>query len=190
MQILHIHPRRRSWPAGERYGVGMSATRSLSRARLMLCVVVAGLFLSGVTIWPMEWELSTLVALVWGDAAPTSPDSIHAFLLDVLASWRRAEAEAPFLLYGFYWLAFAHIMLAVLFAMVIKDPIRNVMVVRFGLLCCVCVPVLAGVFIPIRGLPPLWFLVDSAFAPACALPLWICLRDLQARSDASSPGSS
>ncbi len=144
----------------------------------MLAIVVLGLVLSGATIWPMEWELSTLIALLWGDA-PATQGSVHAFLVRVLDSWRTVEQDSPFLLYGFDWLAFAHIMLAVLFAMTMRDPVRNIMVLRFGLVCCACVLVLAAVFIPLRGIPYAWMLVDMAFAPACALPLWLGLRDLQ-----------
>ena len=40
-------------------------------------------------------------------------------------------------------------------------------------------PILAGVCVPLRGLPWQWFLVDSAFAPAAALPLWIALGDIK-----------
>ena len=89
------------------------------------------------------------------------------------------EAEYPFLLYGYDWLAFAHIVLSILFIGAIRDPVKNVWVVQFGLICCVLVPFLAAVFIPIRGLPSCWFLIDFAFAPAAALPLWIALRDIR-----------
>ena len=41
------------------------------------------------------------------------------------------------------------------------------------------VPVLAGICIPIRGLPLCWFWLDFAFAPAAALPLWLALRDIR-----------
>jgi hypothetical protein len=144
----------------------------------MIGLVALGLLLSGVTIWPMEWELSTAIRLLWG-SAPASDGTVHAFLLRVLDAWRTTARDTPFLLYGFDWLAYAHLMLAVLFAMVLKDPVRNVLVLRFGLVCCACVPILAGACIPLRGIPLPWFLLDASFAPACALPLWIALRDVR-----------
>lgn len=70
--------------------------------------------------------------------------------------------------------------------MALKDPARNVLVVRFGLICCACVPVLAAVFIPLRGIPAVWLLIDAAFAPACALPLWLCLRALRRLEDSGA----
>ena len=82
-------------------------------------------------------------------------------------------------MYGYDWLAFAHIVLAILFAGAIRDPVRNIWIIQCGLIMCALVPVLAVVCIPLRGLPLCWILIDSAFAPAAALPLWIALRDVK-----------
>jgi len=43
---------------------------------------------------------------------------------------------------------------------------------------CVRCHRLAGICIPLRGMPLTWFWIDFAFAPAAALPLWIALRDI------------
>lgn len=149
----------------------------IKRARIMLGIVVFGLFVAGVTIWPALWELKTAVRLLWGDAEATGV--VHEFVLRVIAALEVVEAEYPFLMYGYDWLAFAHIMLAVLFAGAMRDPVRNIWIVQCGLIMCVLVPILAAVFIPIRGLPACWFWIDFAFAPSAALPLWIALRNIR-----------
>lgn len=149
-----------------------------TRAKLMLAIVSFGLFMSGVTIWPGIWELRLLVDLVWGAGEPSG--ALHRFLVETIAALQMLVQDYPFLLYGYDWLAFAHIVLAILFAGAIRDPVRNVWVIQFGLICCVLVPVLAGVFVPIRGLPPIWFLVDFAFAPGAAIPLLIAWHDVAA----------
>jgi hypothetical protein len=143
----------------------------------MLTIVALGLFLAGVTIWPAVWELRTLVALVWGDAAAAG--TMHRFLLDAIKALEATQKNYPFLLYAGDWLAFAHIVLAILFAGAVRDPVRNVWIVQCGLIMCALVPVLAAVCIPLRGLPWQWFCVDSAFAPVAAAPLWIALRDIR-----------
>ncbi len=148
----------------------------LKRAKWMIGLVAAGLFLSGVTLWPVVWELETIVDLVWGDAGASGP--VHALMLDTIEAIRYTESRYPFLLYGYDWLAFAHIMLAILFFGAIRDPVRNVWVVQFGLIACAAVPVLAGVCIPLRHMPFAWFWVDVAFAPLAAIPLAIALRDI------------
>jgi hypothetical protein len=151
-------------------------TEKVGRARLMLAIVAFGLFMSGVTIWPGIWELKLVVDLVWGTAEPTG--MVHRFIVETIAALEMLVANYPFLLYGYDWLAFAHIVLAILFAGAIRDPVRNIWVIQFGVICCVLVPVLAGVFVPIRGLPAAWFWIDFAFAPGAAIPLLVAWRDV------------
>jgi hypothetical protein len=143
----------------------------------MLAIVAFGLLVSGVTIWPAAWELRTGIRLVWGGGEPAGV--LHAFVAQALDAYERVRIEQPFLLYGYDWLAFAHIVLAILFAGAARDPVRNIWVIQCGLVMCALVPVLAGVCIPLRGIPAEWFWIDFAFAPAAALPLWIALRDVR-----------
>lgn len=157
----------------------------LRRAKWMLAIVAFGLFVSGVTVWPAVPELKLAVSLVWGDAEPAG--GIHAFVLQAIEGLESMAADHPFMLYAHDWLAFAHIMLAILFAGAIKDPVRNIWIVQCGLIMCALVPVLAGICIPLRGIPFIWFWVDFAFAPGAALPLWIALRDIRKYEAASRP---
>ena len=143
----------------------------------MLGIVVFGLVVSGVTVWPAIPELKMTVRIVWGNGEPTGV--LHSFILQAIEGMESVEANYPFMLYAHDWLAFAHIVLAILFAGAIRDPVRNVWIVQCGLIMCVLVPVLAGICIPIRGLPLVWFWIDFSFAPAAAVPLWIALRDIR-----------
>ena len=150
---------------------------SLTRARWMLGIVVFGLLVSGITIWPAVPELKFGVRSIWGAGEPTG--AVHQFVVQAIAALELVETQYPFLLYAHDWLAFAHIVLAILFAGAMRDPVRNVWVVQCGLIMCALVPVLAGICIPLRGLPWQWFWIDFAFAPAAGLPLWIALRDIR-----------
>ncbi len=107
------------------------------------------------------------------------PELLSSLLESILADMRMLRDSGSFVLYIADWLAYAHLVLAALFLMALRDPVRNILVVRFGLLCCATVPILALVCIPLRGIPLFWIAVDSSFALA-ALPLWLALRDLQA----------
>jgi len=129
--------------------------RSLKRAKVMLGIVVFGLLVSGITVWPAVSELKMAVGAVWGDAEPAGV--LHGFVMQAIEGLEYVHANYPFMLYAHDWLAFAHIVLAILFAGAIKDPVRNIWVVQCGLIMCALVPVLAGVCIPIRGLPLRWF---------------------------------
>ena len=150
---------------------------AIKKVQWMLGVVVFGLVVSAVTVWPAVAQLEWGIRLIWGDEEATGV--LHLFLREVLEGLKYVEGHYPFLLYAHDWLAFAHIVLAILFAGAMRDPVRNVWVVQCGLIMCVLVPVLAGICIPIRGLPAVWFLFDAAFAPAAALPLWIALKNIR-----------
>ncbi len=155
----------------------------MKRAQWMLGIVAFGLLVSGVTIWPAVPELKGAVRIVWGDDPPSG--TLHTFVLRAIEGLESVNATFPFMLYAGDWLAFAHIVLAILFAGAMRDPVRNVWVVQCGLIMCALVPVLAGICIPLRGLPLCWFWMDFVFAPAAALPLWIALRDIR-RAEAES----
>ena len=149
----------------------------MKRTRCMLGIVVFGLLVSGITIWPAIPELKLAVRIVWGQGEPTGV--LHGFVLRAIEGIGHVKATYPFLLYAGDWLTFALIVLAIPFAGAIRDPVRNVLIVKSGLVMCALVPILAAVCIPIRGLPPVWFFIDSAFAPAAALPLWIAWHDIR-----------
>ena len=151
----------------------------------MLGIVAFGLFVSGVTVWPAVPELKAAVRIAWGDVEPSGV--LHHFVLRVIQALESVQANYPFMLYAHDWLAFAHIVLAILFAGAIRDPVRNVWVVQCGLIMCALIPVLAGICVPLRGLPSCWFWIDVAFAPAAALPLWIALRDIRQIEAGSKP---
>jgi len=149
----------------------------LKRAKWLLGIVALGLLLSGVTVWPAVSELKLAVHMIWGDGAPTGV--LHSFVLQVIDGLQTTNAQYPFMLYAHDWLAFAHIVLAILFAGAARNPRRNIWVVQCGLIMCVLVPVLAAVCIPLRGLPLRWFWIDFAFAPAAGIPLWIAMKDIE-----------
>ena len=149
----------------------------MKRAKIMLGVVAFGLFVSGVTVWPaipeLKIGLEILSRLGFGDT------EMHGFCSRILHSLQLIDRDHPQIMYGYDWLAFAHIMLAVLFAGAIRDPIRNIWIVQCGLIMCASVPVLAAVCIPIREIPWFWFLIDFSFAPAASIPLIIVLLDIR-----------
>ena len=141
----------------------------------MLVIVALGLFVSGVTIWPWDIELSAAISTL---QAMKGPEPLIQLLQEIQHDMRMLDENNSFVLYIADWLAFAHLVLAALFLMALKDPIRNVLVIRFGILCSLSVPILAITCIPMRGIPLFWILIDSSFA-LCAIPLWIALRDIK-----------
>ncbi len=142
----------------------MENSRQIRRIRILLIFFVTALVASGLTAFPLEWE-TQLLAAWFGEGTST------ATLFPTLAWWLSHVHEGlaatydsyPFLAYGTDWLAFAHIIIAVAFWGPIKDPVRNIWVVEFGMIACVLVIPLALVCGPKRGIPFYWQLIDCSF---------------------------
>lgn len=147
---------------------------SLKRIRLWLGVFIVGLVLSGVTAFPLTWEVGLLVR--WfgqGEGALASwLRTVHTGLVET-------DQKYPFLAYGTDWLAFAHLVIAVAFIGPWRDPVRNIWVIEFGLIACALVLPLALIAGPLRGIPFGWRLLDCAFGVLGAIPLWLIRREIK-----------
>jgi hypothetical protein len=130
-----------------------------------------GLVVSGVTAFPLPYEVGLLGPWIGQDSGWLSHwiGTVHAGLVTT-------GARYPFLFYGTDWLAFAHLVIAILFVGPIKDPVRNVWVILWGLIACALVIPLALVCGSIRGIPLGWQLIDCSFGVVGFFPLWVCLR--------------
>ncbi len=145
----------------------------LARVRFWLVVMAVGLVLSGVTAFPLDRESQWLVRVA--DALPTPGfvlDWLHTVRQGIHATW----AAYPFVAYGTDWLAFAHLAIAAAFWGPLRDPVRNVWVVQWGLVACAGIIPLALICGPLRGIPFWWSLIDMSFGVFGALPLLLAYR--------------
>ncbi len=107
------------------------------------------------------------------DAAfPDSYSGITAWLIRVRNGLSDTYARYPWMAYGTDWLAFDHIVLAVLFIGPLRDPVRNLWVIEFGLIACVLVIPLTMICGPFRGIPFTWRLIDCSFGGVGFAVLW------------------
>jgi hypothetical protein len=146
---------------------------TLTRIRIWLVVFVIGLVLSGVTAFPLEAESRWLVTMVhagWSPVPEHAP-ALVAWLDRVHQGLAQTYRDYPFLAYGTDWLAFAHLVIAVAFWGPLRDPVRNVWVVQFGMIACAAVVPLALIAGPIRGIPWGWRLIDVSFGVVGIIPL-------------------
>ena len=73
--------------------------------------------------------------------------------------------------------------IAVSFIGPIRDPVRNIWGVEFGMIACLALIPLALICGPIRGIPWFWRVIDCSFGVFGMIPLWIVRRMI--RSDES-----
>lgn len=147
----------------------------LRQIRLWLGLFIAGLILSGITAFPLEWELGLLAR--WLDADLSAPESsLRWWIARVHQALTETGRAHSFLAYGTDWLAFGHIVIALFFIGPWIDPVRNAWVLKVGLVACAGVIPLALICGPIRGIPFYWRLIDCSFGVFGAVPLLISLK--------------
>jgi hypothetical protein len=78
--------------------------------------------------------------------------------------------------YGTDWLAFGHLMIAIAFIGPLRDPVRNIWVVEFGMIACVLVIPAALICGFVRGIPFFWRLIDCSFGVFGIVPLYLAWR--------------
>ena len=134
---------------------------------------ILALFISGLTVIPVERELLFLI-----DHFPFE-GSIKGWLQEVLLAVQQTGKDYPFLFYGYDWLAFAHFVLAILFIGPLRNPVKNKWVIEFGIIACILIIPFAMVAGHYRGMPLWWRLIDCSFGLIGLIPLAICLKKIK-----------
>ena len=143
----------------------------LIRIRLTLILFIIGLVLSGITAFPIQTQLDWAIQhMAW------APPHLQAWLKWVNEGVTDTNEHYPFMSYGTDWLAFAHIVIAVAFIGPLRDPVRNIWVIQFGIIACLMVFPLALIAGPIRHIPFYWQLIDCSFGVFGAVPLLLVHR--------------
>ncbi len=151
----------------------------LRSIRIWLAVVIVGLFLSGVTAFPLQTELALTVRICAHIHLAQHAPALNAWFVRVYTALADTNAHYPFLAYGTDWLAFAHLVIAAAFIGPYIDPVRNKWFITWGFIACGGVPLLAFIAGPVRGIPFYWRLIDSSFGVFCCLCLLIIRRQVQ-----------
>ncbi|RVT98512.1 hypothetical protein EOD41_17145 [Mucilaginibacter limnophilus] len=143
----------------------------IKRARIGILIIIAGLAISGITALPLESELKWLTTHTGG-----LPLAMQSWLKTVYDAIWYVNMHYPFLSYGTDWLAFAHVMLAVLFIGPYREPVKNIWVLQFGMIACLAIFPLAFIAGNIRGIPFFWQLIDCSFGAIGIIPLYISYK--------------
>jgi hypothetical protein len=151
-----------------------------NRVKYLLIFFVVSLVISGLTAVPIKLEIDILQRIVgegtfmeriWPAMAHWI-SFLHRGITDMAQQYR-------FIFYGNDWLAFAHVVIAVAFWGPLKDPVKNIWVIEFGMIACVLVIPTAMICGPIRGIPFFWRLLDCSFGVFGIIPLWVSRHYVQ-----------
>lgn len=143
-----------------------SEQQLLTRIKQSLVLFMIGLALSGITAFPLKTELDMLIK-----CRHIMPEVIAEFITKVHQAITLVNDLYPFMAYGTDWLAFAHLMLTVLFIGPYRNPVKNIWAIEFGMFSCLAVFPLAFICGAIRGIPFYWQLLDCSFGFFGLIPL-------------------
>lgn len=135
----------------------------------LIILFIVGLVLSGITAFPIETELAFV-----NDNISSFPDYFQSWINEVYLAVKSTNENFPYLSYGTDWLAFAHLVIAVAFMGPLKDPLKNIWVIQFGMIACIMVFPLAFIAGAIRGIPLYWQLIDCSFGVFGFTLLFFC----------------
>jgi len=152
--------------------VDVNEIKQLERKiRRLIVLFIIGLALSGITAFPIETQLAFAVS-----HQSVLPFFVKGWLIHVYEGVKATNAIYPFISYGTDWLAFAHLVIAVVFIGPLKDPVRNIWVIQFGMIACVMIFPLALIAGPIRQIPFYWQIIDCSFGVFGFILLYWCYR--------------
>jgi len=152
-----------------------SAARAicLRRIRGVLAFFIIALILSGITAFPLQSELERIVEIrrLQNLEPAEVASSFDGWILTVQNGLRESYAKYPWLAYGTDWLAFAHLITALFFVGAWVDPVRNVWILKAGIMGCLLVIPMALICGAVRQIPIGWRLLDCSFGVFGFLPL-------------------
>lgn len=161
--------------------------------RYWIIFFMIALALSGITAFALETELHWMLG-VWANRGEGSGENvgvgrgIYFWIRRVYEALRDTNGRYPWLAYGYDWLAFAHLVIALVFIGPLRDPVRNIWIIEFGMIACVAVWPLAAIAGAVRGIPLYWRLIDCSFGVFGLIPLGICYRKIRVLERARREG--
>ena len=155
----------------------MNSEALKKRVRYILAFFVLALVISGLTAFPIMWEVNILQSIIGeGTFMQRLYPPMARWISFVHHSLTSITREHSFIFYGTDWLAFAHIVIAIAFWAPLRDPVKNIWVIEWAMIACILVIPFALIFGQVRGIPFFWRLIDCSFGVFGIIPLWLCRR--------------
>ena len=147
----------------------------LRKIRFLVLFFIVALVLSGITAFPLITEMKILSSLlgIENNLPPTAYSGLKHWIATVNEGLIHINEQYSFMLYGTDWLAFAHIMIAVAFIGLYREPVRNKWLIYFGMIACAGILPLAFICGSIREIPFYWQWIDCSFGIFGFIPLYL-----------------
>ncbi len=143
---------------------------ALRKIRIWIIVFMIATTLSGITAFPIKWEFNLAHRFCY-HYLPDSP--VTQWINKVYEGATTTYTAYPFMAYGTDWLAFAHIVIALAFVGPLRDAVRNIWVIEWGMLASLLVFPLAFIAGPLREIPFFHQVIDCTFGVVGFILLYI-----------------
>jgi hypothetical protein len=149
--------------------------RLLLKIRLLVIFFILALVASGLTAFPLLTELKVLSSFLGIDTnlSPDTYTGLKHWIAIVSEGLINTGQQYPFIMYGTDWLAFSHLVIAVAFIGLYRQPVRNKWIIYFGMIACAGIIPLALICGEIRYIPFYWRLIDCSFGIFGFIPLYL-----------------
>lgn len=142
--------------------------------KLVIIITIVGLLLNGASAIPLRTEMNILLSY-----SGLFPQFVQDWWAYVNKGVIETSEKYNFMRYGFDWLGFAHLLIAIAFIGPLRDPVKNQWVVQWGMIAAALSIVMAFGWERVRNIPVWWSLIDAGIAYAAFVLLWICNRWIQ-----------
>ena len=147
----------------------INEARLRKKIKTVIIITIIGLLLNGISAVPLGTELNILLS---------NQQILPKFLSDwwtyVAKGVHDTTAHYSFMRYGFDWLAFAHLLIAIAFIGPLKDPIKNEWIVQWGMIASALSLLVAFGWERMRSIPLWWSFIDASIAIVAFIILWLC----------------
>lgn len=161
--------------------------KALKQIRILTIFFIVALIISGVTAFPLYSEMRFLA----NSSIFAEGSAMQHWMTKVWNGMKYMHDQYPFMFYGYDWLAFAHLVIAILFIGVYQHPVRNRWITQWAIITCISVIPLAVIAGLLRGIPVFHILIDCSFGLFGLIPLRIIqvkigqLQKIRKRSSSS-----
>ncbi len=141
------------------------------KIKTSIIIIIIGLLLNGISAIPLRAELNFLLS-----NQSILPDFLHNWFMYVNKGVTETSNHYRFMRYGFDWLAFAHLLIAIAFLGPLRDPVKNEWIITWGLIISALSVLIALGWERVREIPLWWSCIDAAIGLVSFIILWLCSR--------------
>lgn len=154
----------------------MTNNKRILLIRWLTGFFIFALIISGLTAIPVEYELSQITNFCKNN---NIDNIITVWINKIYQSIKDINFRYPFFSYGYDWLAFAHIILGILFIGPFRNPEKNIWIIEFGMIACILIIPFALIMGQMRNIPFVWRLIDCSFGILGIIPLMIIRNQIK-----------